>query len=232
MNEINRKSGSLANVPLTFLLVMAALLVALGWLGWLLLDQDRSLQQQRNRDRIDAAAETLSEALSVRIVEEFSRLKTLRMPVQNLPGLSVQFSEGSFEAVPNHGLIYSPLQNPVEATHEELSRADRLEFLQRRPAEAISLLEQLATSQEPAIQAAARLRLGRISNRSGNVTRALDEYARLAGFEDQLIENVPATWLARYARVKIFAEQEDEEAFLKEFVKLSALLTEGGSGVS
>ena len=80
----------------------------------------------------------------------------------------------------NSYIAFTPLQYPVEATHEGLSRADRLEFVQQRPAEAISVLEQLVTSQEPAIQAAARLRLGRISNRSGNVTRALDEYARLA----------------------------------------------------
>jgi signal transduction histidine kinase len=232
MNAINRKSGSLTNVPLTFLLVMAVLLIALGWLGWLLLEQDHSLQQQRNRDRIEAAAETLSEALSIRIGEEFSRLKPMRIRVENLPGLSVRFSEGSFEAVPREGLLYSPLQNPVEVTQEGLSRADRLEFRQRKPAEAISVLEQLVTSQEPAIQAAARLRLGRISNRAGNVMRALDEYARLAHFEDQLVENVPARWLARYARIKIFAEQEDEEAFLDEIVKLSALLMQGGSGVS
>jgi len=232
MNTITRKSGSPTNVPLTFLLVMAVLLIALGWLGWLLLDQDRSLQQQRNRDRTDAAAERLSEVLSVRIGEEFNRLKTWRVLGPDLPGLSVQFSEGTFKAVPRQGLLYSPLQNSVDMTHEGLSRADRLEFVDRRPAEAISVLEQLATSSEPSIQAAARMRLGRIANRSGNVTRALQEYELLAAFEDQLIENVPARWLARYARSRIFAEQGDEAAFLGEVEKLSALLRTGGSGVS
>jgi hypothetical protein len=232
MNSKKNKSGSLTRVPLTFLSVMAMLLLALGWLGWLLLDQDRKLQQQRDQARIDIAAETLSLALMARINEEFSQLKSQTMPLQELPGVGVRFSKGSMEVIPEKGLLYSPLQKPSEAPHESLFRADRLEFQQGKPAELLSLLEQLASSPDPALQAAAHMRLGRIANRSGNAEQALSEYARLAEFEGQLIEGAPAQWLASYARCRIFLAQGSQDNFLIELSKLSALLASGGSGVA
>ncbi len=61
MSESGNRPFALANVPATFLSVMALLLVALGWLGWLLLDQDRSLKEQRTRERVDAAAAELEQ---------------------------------------------------------------------------------------------------------------------------------------------------------------------------
>ena len=42
---------------------MVLLMLALGWLGWLLLDQDLSLKEQRIRGRVDTAAVELEDAV-------------------------------------------------------------------------------------------------------------------------------------------------------------------------
>ena len=52
------------SVQTTFTVVMALLLVALCVLGWLLLDQDRSLSEQRVREQLDDAAGLIVRALA------------------------------------------------------------------------------------------------------------------------------------------------------------------------
>ncbi len=214
MSGYVKKAGALAKVPLTFLLVMGVLLLALGWLGWLLLDQDRSLQQQRTRDRVDSAAKRLSNALELRADEEQSGLEALAQALGSAssteievllhsrkePGLSVHFAMDSMIVVPRNDLRYIPVENKGNSTSEAFNQSDRLEFQQGNLIEAIELLESLAESPDREIQAGSLLRLGRINFRSGEISRALEEYGRLAEFEDQLIENVPVEWLARYAR--------------------------------
>ena len=61
-------------MPVTFLSVMALLVLVLGWLGWLLLNQDRLLEDQRTRERVDAAVAELEDALAAGIAAERSRL--------------------------------------------------------------------------------------------------------------------------------------------------------------
>ncbi len=74
MSKPRNSPFALSSVPVTFLSVMALLVIVLGWLGWLLLDQDRSLEEQRTRERVDAAAAELENALSDGIAAERSRL--------------------------------------------------------------------------------------------------------------------------------------------------------------
>jgi len=115
MNKTRKKSGALKHTPLVFLLVMAVLLVALGWLGWLLLEQDRVLQHQRTQTRIEAAADTLAQALLTNVDEEFGRLQSLipalqttslaTLDFQGQESLTVYFEQDSFIAVPEQKLL-------------------------------------------------------------------------------------------------------------------------------
>jgi len=47
-----RHLGTLARLRLLFLLLAAVPLVALGWLGWRLLEQDRTLERQQLREKL------------------------------------------------------------------------------------------------------------------------------------------------------------------------------------
>lgn len=246
MKRRNKKSGALAKAPFTFLLVMGVLLIALGWLGWLLLDQDRSLQHERTQNRVDSAAEELAAALRSLVDEELAELETLLqsmepvaasqyaglMQSRNKPGITVYFSGDSLHSEPVDGLRYVPVAHSKSTTHETLARADRLEFQQGNLSEAVRLLESLIESASQPVRAEAHLRLGRIHNRRGDFNRSLDEYARLAEFENEYLDHVPAPWLARYARCKIFLAQHDEAAFTAELQALSALIVQGGRFVT
>lgn len=246
MNRSSKRNGALQNIPLTFLAVMGVLLLALGWLGWLLLEQDRSLQQGQKRDRIDSAASSLADAMMLGARQLLDRLESTRQSLasgaasntpsvlrsQDLPMLVVHFERDELTAVPASGLRYVPVQEPESESPEIFKKADHLEFQQESPAEAIELLETMADSTDRQIQAEARLRLGRISYRSGDIERALDEYSRLAEFEDMAIRNVPVRWLAHFARCRIYAADNDEEAFGAELRTLSSALAAGGVPVS
>jgi len=225
---------------------MGVLLLALGWLGWLLLEQDRSLQQEQKWNRIDSAANSLSGALVLRTNQVLASLESTARSLafgaesntagvlrsQNLPMLVVHFEKDELTVVPASGLRYVPMQKPESKLPEIFMRADRLEFQRESLAEAIDLLESLADAPDRQIQAEARLRLGRISYRSGDVERALEEYSRLAELEDQVIRNVPVRWLAHFARCKIYAAGNDEVAFAAELMTLSSLLSQGGESVA
>ncbi len=246
MDGLVKRAGTLVTAPNTFLLVMGALLIALGWLGWLLLDQDRSLQLERTRDRVDAAAQELSDALEFQVGEELAELTRLAqilappvtgnlgalLQLQRAPGLTAHFVATKMTVVPENSLRYVPFRSADNSDIDAFESADRLEFRQGSLDRAVELLEMLAKSPDRAIQAGARLRLGRISNRAGDIDRAVKEYARLAEFDDQYIENVPAQWLAHYARCKIFASENKQSSFESELAILSSLLLAGGSEVS
>lgn len=246
MNGPGKKAGALAKAPLTFLLVMSGLLLALGWLGWLLLDQDRSLQHERTRDRVDAAAQNLSDALKLQADVTFEELtglatslgsladdkKRVLLQKQERPGLTVHFSGLEMIAEPISDIYYLPLLPRPDSVSLAFESADRLEFRQGSLDEALKLLDALSRSPDRALQAGAHLRLGRISNRSGDVDRAVEEYARLEEFDDQYIENVPAQWLAHYARCRIFVSENNRSSFESELAILSSLLLAGGSEVS
>ncbi len=86
MSEPGNRPFALTSVPVTFLSVMALLVIALGWLGWLLLDQDRSLEEQRTRERVDAAAAELEQAFSDGITAERLRLDEIAEVVSSGQG--------------------------------------------------------------------------------------------------------------------------------------------------
>ncbi len=64
MNDLSKAPAKLKNVPITFLGVMALLVFALSSLGWLLLEQDQSLKEQRSRVRAETAGVELERAIA------------------------------------------------------------------------------------------------------------------------------------------------------------------------
>ena len=160
MSEPGNRPFTLNSVPVTFLSVMALLVLALGWLGWLLLDQDRSLEEQRTRERVDAAAAELEEAISDGIAAERSRVDEIAEAIRsgqaaNIPEMLnalrgpltvIYFSAGEITVMPEHDLRYLPMSRQPESLPAQFADADRFEFqLEDFPA-AVSLLTPLAES--------------------------------------------------------------------------------------
>jgi len=225
---------------------MALLMLALGWLGWLLLDQDISLKEQRIKERIDKAAVKLEDALANGLDTEQDNLNEIAAALYATPeanisgtldGLTthmtlIHFSADGITILPETGLRYLPISAEPEPLPPKFEQADRLEFQHRDYRAAIQLLTPLATYPDPHIQAAALIRLGRIDRRNGRITNALDTYEQLTELSSQRVSTAPANWLGLYARCAIF-EAENQMAELEvELNRLVASLTAGGQHVS
>lgn len=233
-------------MPVTFLSVMALLLLALGWLGWLLLDQDRLLEDQRTRERVDAAVAELEDALADGIAAERSRLDEIAEAISSGQGTDVpqildtlrgpltliHFSVDRTTAMPEHGLRYLPVTRKPESLPPQFARADRLEFQQQDYPAAMRLLTPMVGSSNRHVQASALMRLGRISRRDGRIDDALTYYETLAGFTGQTIATAPADWLGRYARCAIFEVENRLAELTAETSRLAAVLTAGGRHAS
>ena len=72
-----RKKRLLEHLPGAFKLVLGVLLLSIGVLGWLLLEQDDRLQQERFQERVDLAADRLAQGLARRIRSLHGRLEKM-----------------------------------------------------------------------------------------------------------------------------------------------------------
>ena len=216
MSEPRNRPFALSSVPVTFLSVMALLVLVLGWLGWLLLDQDRSLEEQRTRERVDAAAAELEKALSDGITAERSRLEEIAEEAssgQDVPAILealrgpltvIHFSVRGTTVMPEHDLLYLSVPAEPELLPPQFAQADRLEFQNQDYPAAMRLLTPLAGSSDRHIQASALMRLGRLSRRDGRIGDALAYYETLTRRDGQTVGMAPADWLGLYARCSIF----------------------------
>jgi len=225
---------------------MALLVFALGWLGWLLLDQDRSLAEQRTRERVDAAAAELEEAFSDGITAERLRLDKIAEVIGSGQGADIpaildalrgpltviHFSAGGNTVRPEHDLLYLTVSGEPDPLPSQFAQADRLEFQYQDYAGAVHLLTPLAESSDHYIQASALLRLGRISRRDGRIGDALAYYEMLTRFEGQTAGTAPAHWLGLYARCSIFETENRRDELGVETARLVTTLAAGGRHVS
>lgn len=225
---------------------MALLVLALSWLGWLLLDQDLSLKEQRIRARVDTAAVELERAVANGIVAKQENLDEIAAILNTVPGSDlrtlgdflrkhttyIHFSTDGMTVMPATGLRYLSVSGEAASLQAKFEQADRLEFRQQDYSAAILLLKPLAASPDANLRAAALMRLGRIARRSGHISEALNSYQLLAGLSGQKVGSVPADWLGMYARCMIY---EAENKMLELGVELDQLvlaLTTGGRQVS
>ena len=61
--SIPTRRGAPLRLPVWFTVLAGIPLAALGWLGWRLLVQERALEQQRQRERLEDAAGTTAHDL-------------------------------------------------------------------------------------------------------------------------------------------------------------------------
>jgi len=246
VSNIHKVATNLMSVPGAFLGVMALLVLALGWLGWLLLDQDYLLKEQRIRERVDSAAAELEGAVANEIATKRENLNEIVAILSQVPGRDlkkvgdllrahttyIHFSMDGIMAIPDTDLRYLPMSGTSASLPPQFEQADRLEFQQHDYIVAKRLLEPLAESANANIQAAALMRLGRIEKRTGHTSEALNSYRVLSALSGQKIGAVPADWLGLYASCVIY---EAENKMLELGVELSRLvhaLTAGGYEVS
>jgi signal transduction histidine kinase len=233
---------SLGRLVLPFVLIVCVLLAGLGWLGWRVLEQDRTLESQRLQDRLGTGADSIATALLSKLVEVEDLLAQLeaapeaQWPARALAvtgpasadAVIVIFRPTRVEAFPPAALLFYP----VTPTSDEPSRAllekgEALEYRQKDSAAAIAFYREAARSAELPIRAGALVRLARVLRGRGQQTAALAVYGQLAELAPARLGDRPVDLVARHARCALFEELERSQDLRSEAAALAADLSGG-----
>lgn len=178
---------------LVVLVPSAAPLVALGiWL----LDQDRRLLDQRRQEQREALADAVARSLN-QIVAEVRRTGDFsRWPGT---GFVATMTADTVEVRPEGRLIWTPAPPVgVEADARLLVNAELAEF-RKTGDRGLGTYQNLSRSPDPAVRAAALVRLARLRRTTQRIDAALETYASLAQLSTVRFDGMPADLLARRA---------------------------------
>ena len=158
------------------MLLAAATLIPIGVLGFLalrILQQDRDLERQRARVSLEVAAGRLA----LDIERQFQRVE------EKLgSGTGIPFSPSGLGTDPDFPLLYQPKLPPqapvLDASIFQAAEAE--EFQHHDLNAATTAYRRLTESHEPAVRAAALVRLGGVLRARDDRTAALQAYQDLA----------------------------------------------------
>jgi signal transduction histidine kinase len=211
--------------------VTAVPAAALAWLGWRLLEQDRALENQRLRERLENAASLLSHELD-RALAEWEQLlpRAASGAAAALPPGGVLLVFDSRGVLHHQGarLPYYPLvPSPPEAPAGVFTAAESHEFREPDLAKAAALYHSLARTPDRRLRAAALMRLARCLRKQQRLKDALAVYGELEALGETPVAGSPAGLLARHERIALLRTTGDHEASRRESELLAAALWEG-----
>ena len=196
--------------------------LALGWLGWLLLEQDNAVEAQSRRERLEEAADravAVMQRLLASLESQLGPRVTGGVPGQDsAPGVTLVSADANgIAARPEAGMLYYPEPAPLpEAPPGTFAEAERIEFAMHDLASAARAYETLARAADSAVRAGALTRLSRIYRKlhdSGSAERAYD---RLVQISSAGVAGLPAGLIAREGRASLFAETYRTADLLRE----------------
>ena len=210
-----------------FVLLGAIPLVALSWLAWRLLEQDRALDAQRVRERLDNAAALASRELG-RSLDAWSNLllPSLGGPV-TIPRdtvLVVFDSAGVLRAEGTRLPYYPKVSSPAGPPAALLASAEAIEFRERDLTRAAASYRALAVSRDRGVRAAALLRLARVLRKQQHITDALTVYGELAALGETPTAGAPAELVGRRERYTLLTAAGQDLAAEDEAAQLTAAL--------
>ena len=212
-------------------LLAAATLIPIGVLSWLgvrLLQQDRDIERQRQRERFEVAAGRLALDIERRLQDVEAQL--VRGGSSNPSG--IQFLPSGFTSSADAPLLYQPgLVTGDDVPSSFLAAAEAEEFQRHDLTAAVSIYRRLTASRQPARRATALMGLGRVLRQMGNRPAALAAYGALEQLGSTVVAGQPSLLVARQGRCKVFEEAGDAERLRKESSELARVLHAGGLAI-
>jgi len=225
-----------ARPPHRLLAVLAAttlvVTAALCWAGWRLLDQQRTIDKQREREQLENRADAIAAGIRGRLAEAGERLAgwlsdpaTPFQPLEN--AVLVAIDPYTVSTVPRNALAYVPIALPGPATPAAFSRIESIEFGTANNDEAAEHYRRLARDANPQVRAGALLRLGRVLRKSKDLRGALTAYRELASSGPVWVEGLPAELAALEGQRATLLAMGDRENATRVASELVAHLDRG-----
>jgi signal transduction histidine kinase len=208
-------------------LVTTVPLVALLWVCWRVLAQDRALEEQQIQQRVERATDIATAALQ-RAVETSER--RLVEGNKDWPdGAVVMTARGDTVQIwPTGRVAYLPVAPQLpELPVAPFAAGEAVEFRQRDLNRAAAMYRDLASLNRPDVRAGALLRLARCLRGSGRQADALPVYARLVNEDGWAFEGMPVSLVARQARCSLMEALNQADDLRREAAALGSDLQRG-----
>ena len=207
-------------VPVLLALATLIPIGALSWLGARTLQQDRELERQRRRERLEVAAGRVALDIERHLQNIEERLSE---------GKGIRLTPAGVESSQELPILYQPVETGLTPTSTSplLVSAEVQEFQRRNDAAAADAYRKASQSREQEVRAAALLGLARVLRRRGNYDGALEAYENLTALGNVRVAGQPAALVGRQGRSKVFEERRDARALSDAAADLAAALYSG-----
>ncbi len=202
------------------LVATAVLVVALlAAMGWLLFRQERSLDRERQRERLE-------NALSLVLRE--SERALAQAAADETVSLTLQFDGDAMARTAGVPLLWQPVVPAHKAAPASTFAAgEQLEFAQAQPTAAIEAYQPFLASADPAVRAGALLRIARCQRALKQTAEAIETHRRLAALGAASVAGAPAEIIALHERAALLEEAGNTAATSREREALKTVLEQG-----
>jgi two-component system, OmpR family, phosphate regulon sensor histidine kinase PhoR len=173
---------------------------AVLWMAIRFLEQDRTLEREQTKQRLEAAgmaAAALVDRALLRTAERMAEGDTIEAP----GAVMVRWANGKLTVTPPDGLLYAPESVVQERVDDNgFASGERSEFEAGDWAAAAAVYRRLASDRDTDVRAGAMARLGRVQLKAGDRAGAMETYRRLAEMTTARFAGVPAPLVAHWAR--------------------------------
>jgi two-component system phosphate regulon sensor histidine kinase PhoR len=225
-----RHAASL-RLPVWFTVLAGIPLAALGWLGWRLLVQERALEQQRQRERVEDAASVLANDLDRALARWEDLLPAVASggAVSLPPGVTaLAFDDRGVQRQIGVPLPYYPaVPASAGAASAQFIDAETLEFSRNDLEGAAAAYRRFATATDARVRAEALIRLARTLRKEQQLREALSVYEALDALDETPAAGTPAGLLSRRERIALHTQMHQADAAARESRILADTLWSG-----
>ena len=213
-----------------FLCVAVVSAGALGWLSWLLVEQDRALDVQRRQARLEQAADRATAVMQGALADFELRLtaSSARTPGGPLGVVIVIADPTGITVRPDGGLLYYPEpEQPPDLPTGSFVEAEQAEFARRDLVGAGNLYTALASDADTAVRAGALAGLARVRRKGQHPDAALAAYDELADLSGVRVAGLPSGLVARTGRARVLEDTGRRSELRDEAARLGRELRSG-----
>jgi signal transduction histidine kinase len=190
---------------------------------WRLRLQEKAIEREALRERLENAASLVARESERALQQSFGDERA---------SLMVEWDERGIRRTAGVPLVWStPLATRPEAPDPPFAAGEQLEFLERRPEQAILAYQSFLRSSDAAVRAGALLRIARCQRTLGRHGDAMETYRQLATMGGVRVAGTPAVLVGKREQLAILEARGDSVEAARQRAGLQTLLERGGLGL-